>query len=57
LVVKIIVVAIEALLPELAIQFQPVDNVLERTGFEPAGPPLRLLTAGDQTCALQPSIV
>src|SRR2546426_2328310 len=45
--------AIEALLPETAIVLQPVGGLLERSRLEPAGPPLRLATARDQTGALQ----
>src|SRR6202790_1004115 len=50
---QVIVQAIEALLPETAIVLQPISGVLERTRLEPAGPPLRLATARDQTRALQ----
>src|SRR5713101_3497922 len=45
--------AVEALFPETAIVLQPVRGVLQRTRLEPAGPPLRLATARDQTGALQ----
>src|SRR6059036_1063332 len=45
--------AIEALLPETAIVLQPAGGVLKRTRLEPAGPPLRLATARDQTGSLQ----
>src|SRR5712691_3855673 len=37
--------AIEALLPELSVLLQPVGDILERAGLEPAGPPLGLATA------------
>src|SRR5262245_4396811 len=51
--VQIVIQAIEALLPETAIVFQPVAGILERARPQPAGPPLRLATAGDQTGALE----
>src|SRR5262249_44914614 len=51
--VQIVIQAIEALLPETAIVFQPVAGILERARPKPAGPPLRLATAGDQTGALE----
>src|SRR5262249_57912577 len=45
--------ALKACVPEAAIVFEPVGHVLERCRFEPAGPPLRLATLGDQASALQ----
>src|SRR5262245_38979808 len=45
--------AIETLLPETAIAFQPVVHLLQRTRFDAAGPPLRLAPAQDQAGALQ----
>src|SRR5262245_48061564 len=50
---QIIVQTIETLLPDAPILLQPVGGVLEWTRLEPAGPPLRLTTAGDQAGALQ----
>jgi len=37
--------AIEAFVPELAIAFEPVVDVLRACGSDPAGPPLRLRRA------------
>src|SRR6266508_924462 len=51
--VQIIVQAIEALVPKAAITFEPVVNVLQRVGLDPAGPPLRLAAACDEAGALQ----
>src|SRR6266498_3036767 len=50
---QIFVEACEALVPEAAIVFEPVGDVLERRRFEPAGPPLRLATLRDQAGAPQ----
>src|SRR5580658_9245509 len=50
---EVIVEAIEALLPELAIALEPMGGLLERLGLEPAGPPLGVAAAGDQTGMLQ----
>src|SRR5262249_26073396 len=50
---QILVQAVETLLPETPVLLQPVGGVLERTGFEPAGPQLRFTAAGDQTGPLQ----
>src|SRR5438128_3403304 len=50
---EIIVQAIEALLPEVAVVLQPVGGVLERPRLEPAGPPLGLAAARDQAGSLQ----
>src|SRR6266496_2980680 len=50
---QVVVQASEALLPETPIVLQPVRGVLEGTRLEPAGPPLRLATARDQTGVLQ----
>src|SRR5262245_62540926 len=50
---QVIVQAIETLLPETAIAFQPVVHLLQRTRFDAAGPPLRLAPAQDQAGALQ----
>src|SRR3990170_8559442 len=50
---EVFVQAIETLLPEAAISFQPFIGVLERARAEPAGAPLRLATARDQAGALQ----
>src|SRR5207244_12679122 len=51
---QVVVHAMEALLPEAPIVLQPVRGVLEGTRLEPAGPPLRLATARDQTGGPQP---
>src|SRR5213594_3367167 len=48
-----VVQAIEALLPEASVVFEPVRSVLERTRPEPAGSPLGLAAARDQAGALQ----
>src|SRR5262245_21976292 len=50
---QVIVQAIETLLPESAVTFQPVVHLLERTRLDAAGPPLRLAPAQDQAGALQ----
>src|SRR5439155_18950828 len=44
---------IEALLPEIAVVFQPVDGVLERISRKAARPPLRLAATHNQASALQ----
>src|SRR5207249_7688434 len=51
--VQIILQAVKALLPEAAVVLQPVGGVFERPCPEPAGPPLCLATARDQTGALE----
>jgi hypothetical protein len=43
---------IEAGVPEAAILFKPVVDVLEGGKLDPAGPPLRLTAARDETGAL-----
>src|ERR1700689_2276046 len=50
---QIILEAIEGLLPETAIVFEPIRRVLERSRGEPAWTPLRLAAALDQPGALQ----
>src|SRR5258706_6355727 len=50
---QIVVEAIEAGVPELAVQPEPVDRALERPGFQAARPPLRGAAARDQAGALQ----
>src|SRR5438105_12637280 len=50
---QVIVQAIEAFVPESAVAVDPVGDVLERPGFEPARPPLRLAAARDQPGAFQ----
>src|SRR5580658_10246729 len=50
---QIVLEAIERLLPETAIVFEPVRRVLERSGGEPAWTPLRLAAALDKASALQ----
>src|SRR5712691_1734577 len=44
---------VEALLPVASVVLDPVGDVLERIGLEPAGPPLRLAAALDQARALE----
>ncbi len=44
---------VEATLPEGAVALGPFGDVLQRSGLQPAGPPLRLVTARDQAGALQ----
>src|ERR1700686_10325 len=48
---QVIVQAIQPLPQKRRIVLQPISGVLERTRLEPAGPPLRLATARDQTGA------
>src|SRR3989442_16014184 len=45
--------AVESFSQKRAIVLQPARGVLEGTRLEPAGPPLRLATARDQTGVLQ----
>src|SRR5580700_2294579 len=53
LLAKVGVQTIETLLPETAVVFHPVRDILQRIGFQPAGPPLGFAPARDQTRALQ----
>jgi len=46
---EVMVEAIEALVPEPAIAFEPVVHLLEGAGLDPARPPLRLPAARDET--------
>src|SRR2546421_106560 len=50
---EVLVQAIEAFFPKLPVVLQPIGSILQRTRCEPAGPPLRLAAAFDQTGALQ----
>ena len=50
---EIIIQSIEAGVPETAILFKPVVDVLEAGRLDPAWPPLRLAATRDQTGALQ----
>ena len=50
---QVVVQTIEALLPEPAIAIEPVVDVLEGGGLDPAGPPLRRAAARDQAGPLQ----
>src|SRR6267143_499883 len=52
-VTQIVIQAIKALRPELPVVRHPVGDVLERTGSDPAGPPLRLAPACNQTGVFQ----
>src|SRR5712671_1549908 len=51
--VQVILQAIEALFPEMAIMLEPVGGILQRTGFEPAGPPLRLAATRNKARVLE----
>src|SRR5829696_9052964 len=50
---EVLVQAVEALLPEPPIMFDPLVHVLQRPRLELARPPLGLTTAGDQSGALE----
>src|SRR6266436_4339274 len=50
---QIVIQPIEALRPELPVVPDPIGNVLERRGRDPAGPPLRLAAASNQTGVFQ----
>src|SRR5258707_5495077 len=50
---EVAVEPVEALLPVAPVVLDPVGDVLERIGLEPAGPPLRLATALDEPRAFQ----
>src|SRR5438445_258104 len=50
---EIAVQPFEALLPVAPVVLDPVSDVLERIGLQPAGPPLRLAAALDQARALE----
>jgi hypothetical protein len=50
---QIVIQALEAALPVLAIGLHPRSNLLQRFGLEPAGSPLRLATLADQPRVLQ----
>src|SRR3954452_5341527 len=50
---QVILQAIEALFPEAAVVFEPVGGIFQRTGFEPAGPPLRLAPPLNKTRVLE----
>src|SRR5579883_1945708 len=51
--VQIFVQAVEAILPEPPVMFEPAGSVLERPRFEPTQPPLRGPAACDQPRPLQ----
>src|SRR5439155_23194335 len=55
--VQVIPQSIEALVPEAAIGFEPVVNILEGTRFDPAGAPLRRAAARDEAGALPPFVL
>ncbi len=50
---QIIGEAIEALLPDDSIFFDPIGDLLERGGLEAAGAPLSFAAAGDEAGALE----
>src|SRR5580658_10301389 len=50
---EVIVEAIEALLPELAVAFEILGDVFEGLGLEAAGTPLGVAGAGDEASVLQ----
>src|SRR5258707_731863 len=50
---EVAVELVEALLPVAPVVLDPVGDVLERIGLEPAGPPLRLAAALDEARAFQ----
>src|SRR5260370_19146612 len=52
-VAQIVIQPIEALRPELPVVPNPIGNVLERRGRDPAGPPLCLASSCNQTSTLQ----
>src|SRR5258708_6169720 len=52
-VAQIVVQAVKALCPEPPVVCHPIGDVLERGGRDPAGPPLRLASAGNQTGMFQ----
>src|SRR5258708_12728620 len=51
--VQILIQPIEALRPEPLVACDPIRNILERPGRNPAGPPLRLAPACYQTSMFQ----
>src|SRR3954468_20368399 len=50
---QVAVETIEASLPELAVQLEPLRHVLQRPRLEPARTPLRRAAARDQACPLE----
>src|SRR3989442_11601517 len=52
-VAQIVIQPIEALRPEPPVVRNPIGNVLERSGRDSAGPPLRLAPASNQSRAFQ----
>src|SRR5215831_9722853 len=50
---QIVLQPVETLLPQLAVVLEPIVHVLERRGFNAAGPPLRLAATDDEAGALQ----
>jgi len=45
--------AIEVMFPELSVVLYPVGNLMQRSCFEPAWPPLSIASSNDQPCVLQ----
>src|SRR6516162_11781532 len=45
---QVVAQAVEALLPEAAVVLDPVGDLLQGAGLQPAGPPLRRPPPGDQ---------
>src|SRR5258706_14012106 len=52
-ITQIVIQAVKALRPEPPVVRHPVGDVLERTGTDPAGPPLGLAPASNQTSVFQ----
>src|SRR6267143_447304 len=52
-ITQIVIQAVKALRPEPPVVRHPVGDVLERTGSDPAGPPLGLAPAANQTGVFQ----
>src|SRR4029077_12653679 len=52
-VTQVIIETIKTFRPKLVVAPHPVRDVLERPGGKPAGPPLRLASARNQTGVLQ----
>src|SRR5690348_11548819 len=50
---QVILQAIETLFPKTPIVLEPFGGVLQRTGFEATGPPLRFAAARNKTGALE----
>src|ERR1700682_980059 len=52
-VAQIVIQTIKALRPEPTVVCHPIGDFLERTGFDSAGPPLRLAPSRNQTSVFQ----